>query len=134
YGACDVANLPPFPEPPKTLVPMEPGFLDALYEATRTAARDGVRFGVQRLQLRGGRGEVVGTDGRQLLLQGGFAFPWKEDLLVPAAPVFGCPELPRDAPVALGKTDTHVCVRVGPWALHLAVYKESRFPPVQRAV
>jgi hypothetical protein len=43
YRAPDLANLPPFPEPPRRLVPMEPGFLDALHEATRTAAREGVR-------------------------------------------------------------------------------------------
>jgi hypothetical protein len=77
---------------------------------------------------------VIGTDGRQLLLQKGFAFPWKEDLLIPAAPVFGCAELPRDAPASVGRTDTHVCVGVGPWTLHLALDKDSRFPQVERAV
>jgi hypothetical protein len=49
YRACDLVNLPPFPDAPRHLVPMERGFLDALYEATRTAAREGVRYGVQRL-------------------------------------------------------------------------------------
>jgi hypothetical protein len=134
YRVPDLANLPPFPEPPRKLAPMEPGFLDALHEATRTAAREGVRYGVQRLQLRGGRGEVVGTDGRQLLLQKVFAFPWKEDLLIPAAPVFGCTELPREEPVSVGRTETHVCVRVGPWTLHLAIDQDSRFPQVERAI
>jgi hypothetical protein len=77
---------------------------------------------------------VVGTDGRQLLIQGGFAFPWKEDLLIPGAPVFGCAELPREEPAAVGRTDTHVCVRVGPWAFHFALDEQSRFPPVERAI
>jgi hypothetical protein len=134
YRALDVANLPPFPELSGKLAPVEAGLLDALHEATRTAAREGVRFGVQRVQLRGGRGEVVGTDGRQLLIQGGFTLPWKEDLLVSAVAVFGCAELPRDAPVALGRTDTHVCVRVGPWTFHLAIDRESHFPQVERAI
>jgi hypothetical protein len=49
YRAPDLANLPPFPESPRKQVPMEPGFLDALHEATRTAAREGVRFGVQQV-------------------------------------------------------------------------------------
>src|SRR5262245_58322517 len=69
YRALDVANLPPFPEPPRKLASPGPGFLDPLHEATRTAAREGARFSVQRVQLRGRSGEVVGTDGRQLLLQ-----------------------------------------------------------------
>jgi hypothetical protein len=77
---------------------------------------------------------VVGTDGRQLLLQKGFAFPWKEDLLIPAVPVFGCAELPRDAPASVGRTDTHVCVEVGPWTIHLALGTDSRFPQVERAI
>jgi hypothetical protein len=134
YRALDVANLTPFPEPPRTLAPPGPGLLDAVHEATRTTAREGVRFAVQRVQLRGGRGEVVGTDGRQLLIQGGFALPWKEDLLIPATAVFGCPDLARDAPVTVGRTDTHVCVRSGPWTFHLAVDKDSRFPQVDRVV
>src|SRR5262249_10805221 len=84
YHALDRANLPPFPEAPQNLVAMEPGFLTALHETSRTAAPASVRFAVQKVQLRGGKGEVIGTDGRQLLLQGGFRFPWKDALLVPA--------------------------------------------------
>src|SRR5262249_37663694 len=98
------------------------------------AARDGVPFAVQKLQLRGARGELVATDGRQLLVQEGFPFPWKEDLLVPAVGVFGCRELPQDAAVTVGKTDTHVCVEVGPWSFSLAVDKEGRFPDGEPAI
>jgi hypothetical protein len=134
YRAIDVATLPPLPEPPGRPVTMEPGFLDALHEASRTAARAGVRFAVQRLQVRGRSGEVIGTDGRQLLIQKGFSFPWKEDLLIPAVAVFGCAELPRGAPVTLGKTDTHVCVGVGPWSISLTIDQDSRFPRVEHAI
>ena len=80
YRAVDPATLPPLPEPTGELTPVGPGFLSALHEAARTAAREGVRFRVQKVQLRGGRGDVVGTDGRQLLIQGWIALPWKEDL------------------------------------------------------
>jgi hypothetical protein len=134
YRALDVTTLPPFPEPPGKRVPPGPGFLDARHEAARTAAREGVRFSVSKLQLRGRGGEVVGTDGRQLLIQRGFSLPWKEDLLIPATAVFGCPDLPRDAPVTMGRTDTDVCVRCGPWAFHLTGDRDSRFPQVDRVV
>src|SRR5262249_31125321 len=96
--------------------------------------REGVRFAVQNLQLRGARGALVATDGRQLLVQEGFPFPWREDVLVPALGAFGCRELPQDAPVSVGKTDTHVCVEVRPWTFHLALTKAGRFPDVEHAI
>src|SRR6185295_6533870 len=43
-------------------------------------------------------------------------------------------ELPQDGPVAIGSTDKHVCVRVGPWTFFLAIDKESRFPNAQNAI
>jgi hypothetical protein len=134
YRALDLANLPPFPQPLKKWLAMEPSFLAALHEASRTAATDGVRFAVQKLQLRGSKGEVIATDGRQLLIQGGFALPWKDALLVPATTVFGCSEFPRDTSVLLGATDSHVVVRVGPWTVYLTIDKESRFPQVDRVI
>ena len=45
--------------------------------------------------MRGKAGEVVATDGRQLLVQSAFRFGWDGDLLIPAAPIFGCKELPQ---------------------------------------
>jgi hypothetical protein len=61
-------KVPPFPEVPAQYVPMPAAFLTALDEASRTAGREsGGRFGLTRIQLRGKRGDVVATDGRQLL-------------------------------------------------------------------
>jgi hypothetical protein len=107
YTAPAVDKLPTFAEEPGKLFPLDPGILKALDDAAHSAARDGVRFAVQKLQLRGGTGDIVATDGRQLLIQGGYALPWKEDVLVPAVGAFTCRELPQDGPIAIGKTDTH---------------------------
>jgi hypothetical protein len=68
------------------------------------------------------------------LIQGGFDFPSKEDVLVPAVSVFGCPELRQDVAVTVGRTASHVCVRVGPWTIHLAIDQDGRVPQVDRAV
>ena len=76
---------------------------------------------------------MVATDGRQLLVQGGFTFPWDGDVLVRRSPVFACKGLPRDRPVAVGKTDAHVALRVGPWTLYLEV-QDARFPRVDQAI
>jgi hypothetical protein len=134
FPAVEADSGLPFPDVPEQFASLPPAFLSALAEASRTAARDTVRLGMTRVQLRGKKGEVVGTDGRQLLLQGGFEFPFAKDLLVPALPAFASPELPRDEPVGLGITATQVGLRAGPWTLLLAVDKDSRYPQVDMVV
>src|SRR5262245_49431784 len=59
-----------------------PGLIKALADAAGVAARGAARFAVHRVLLRGGAGEVVATDARQLLIQGGFEFPWPGGVLV----------------------------------------------------
>jgi hypothetical protein len=127
-------KVPAFSDVPDRLRPQPPVFLRALAEAAATAARDSARVAVSRIQLRGRTGELVGTDGRQLLLQGGFTFPWKEDILVPALPVFACPELPADGSIAMGRTATDLVLRVGPWTFTLAVDTEGRFPKIESVI
>ena len=111
---------------------MPAGFLTVLDEACRTAGKEpGGRFALTRIQLRGKRGDVVATDGRQLLVQGGFRLPWSDDVLVPRTSVFSCREFACHEEVLLGRTPTHVAVRCGPWTLLLAIDPNSRFPDVQ---
>ena len=86
------------------------------------------------IQLQGGRGQVVATDARQLLVRSGYSFPWADDLLIKARPIFGCRALPRDQPVEVGRTDTHVFLRVGPWTISCVIQKELRFPAVERVI
>src|SRR5205823_2058857 len=113
-GLDDTLN--PMPELPTSWTENAAGLLDALAEAVATAATENTRYALGCLQLRG-PGEIVATDGRQLLLSGGFNFPWTDDLLIPRSPVFACKDLPRDDPISVGKTETHVIFRVGPWTL-----------------
>jgi hypothetical protein len=127
----DPDQVPPVPKNVERLVPMPEGFLQALDEASRTAACKPVRFALQRVQLRGRAGEVVATDGRLLLIQGGFRFPFAEDLLVPALPVFGAKELAGAKPVQLGRAGDRVVVQAGAWTFDLAVDRDGRFPDVQ---
>ena len=99
-----------------------------------TTEEGSTRYALDCIQLRGGTGEVVATDGRQVLIQGGFRLPWDGDLLVRAAPLFACRELPRDRPVRVGRTDTHVVLRAGAWTLYLAIQADARFPRVEHVV
>jgi hypothetical protein len=127
-------RLPPFPDLPPKLVCPGSGFLAALADAVQTAARDPARLAIMRLLLRGRGGEVVATDGRQLLVQGGFTFPWKEDVLVPALPAFSGKGPPSDGEVQVGRTASHVGIAAGPWTFLLAIDGEGRFPNYQEVI
>ena len=134
YAVPDLAGLPPFPEPPATFETCPGGLLDALAEAVATTDEGSTRYALDCLQLKGDTGEVVATDGRQILIQGGFRFPWEGDLLVRRTPLFASRGLPRDRPVEVGRTDSHVVLRAGPWTIGLAIRADGRFPRIEQAI
>ena len=81
------------PAPPGELARVAPEFLAALHECGRSAARQATRFALDRVQVRGRAGQVVGTDGRQALVWAGLRLAVADDVLVPAVSVFGAPDL-----------------------------------------
>ena len=127
-------SVPAFPALPDKFTELPDSFLVAFQEACVSAARESVRFGIVRIQLRGRKGAVVGTDGRQLLIWSGFALPWKEDILIPRLPVFGYRDTPMTGPVAIGRTDRDVVLQVGSWTFALVIDSTSRYPQVDRVV
>jgi hypothetical protein len=127
-------TVPALPPPPRQMRPLPPEFLQTLAEATATAARESARLALARIQLRGHAGEVIATDGRQLLVQSGFTFPWADDILIPALPVFGDRALAVEGPLALGRTKTDLVLRAGPWTLLLALDTASRFPQADQVI
>ena len=60
-------------------------------------------------------GTINATDGRQLLIQSGFTFPWQDAVLVPRNKVFTSPELPQDQPVAVAQSGDWAAVSAGRW-------------------
>jgi hypothetical protein len=134
YDAGQRDRSPPFPDLPTQFVANAPGLLQALHEAMSTAQPQASRFATDQVLLRGAQGQIVGTDGRQLLLQSGFHFPWGEDLLVPRVPVFGGRELDQEASVEVGRTSSQVAVRAGPWTFWLTIDPSGRYPPAEAVV
>jgi len=134
FDTAKPGRMPEVPPMPKHFQPVEPAFLHALAEAARTTARDGVRYALTRIQVRGRRGQLVATDGRQLLTQGGFSLPWREDVLIPALPLFVSRDLPANEPIALGRTDKHVSLRIGPWTFHLEIDSNGRYPDAENVI
>jgi hypothetical protein len=134
YAVGDPDSLPAFPDSPASFATCPAELLGALAEAAATTAADTRRYALDCLQLRGGTSEVVATDGHQILVRRGFRLPWDGDLLVRGTPLFASRELPRDRPLEVGRTDGHVVLRAGPWAVYLAIRTDARFPRVDGVV
>jgi hypothetical protein len=132
--ATPVDRAPGMPALPTSWAPAPPELLAALAEATETGTHDSTRYALNCIQLRGGRKQVVATDGRQLLVRSGFEFPWSDDVLIKGSPVFACRAISRDQPVEVGRTETHVVFRAGPWTIACEVPREVRFPDVERVI
>ncbi len=131
--ALDTVNpdsLPPLPELPREFVPMPDGFLQALGEAALTTAKVAVRYALQQVQLSGKDGAIVATDGKQLLIQTGFPFPWRDTVLVPRLRLDGLPGVRIDAPVTLGRSATHVVLQFADWTFFLRTDDKARYPQV----
>jgi hypothetical protein len=113
------------------MVDQDPRLLYAFKEASDTCDPDSLRYALGCLELCGETGEIAATDTRQLLVQRGFQFPWKERVLMPRNAVWKCPELTGISPTSIGQTSEAVMVSVGPWSIWLKVVKDGRFPNVR---
>jgi hypothetical protein len=128
-------SVPPFPDLPGNWTPLPDGFVAALGEAALTTAdQECSRLALVRVQLRGRAGEVIASDGRQLLVQAGFPLPWEEDLIVSRLPAFAGRLLASVTPVAIGRTETRVAVQAGPWTFTLPIDMTARYPDVRGVI
>ena len=133
YTVPALDALAPFPDLPRSWTELPAGLLDALAEATITCCDDSTRYALNSILLRASTGEIVATDGHQILIQGGFRFPFTGDVLVKRSPIFANKALPREMPVSVGKTDTFVVLRAGSWTLFLEV-QDGRFPRIDQVI
>tara|TARA_R110002111_G_scaffold249229_1_gene313071 strand:- start:1993 stop:3312 length:1320 start_codon:yes stop_codon:yes gene_type:complete len=123
-----------FPELPDRLACNDSRLMVALGDACETATTDSARYALDHLQLRGSQGQVISTDGRQLLIQDGFQFPWEGELLVPANRLLCNRELRCGKSVEVGRTAEWVSFRSGPWTIWLKINEQARFPNVMELV
>ncbi|HTO04667.1 MAG TPA: hypothetical protein VL069_13235, partial [Opitutus sp.] len=115
---------------PSDWVEQDGQLMRALADAMATTDPQSSRYALGCLQLRGARGEIAATDGRQALLQSGFKFGWQDDVLVPGSKLFGYGELPRFPSIRIGRTESHVVLEFGPWCYWLTIETVGRFPRV----
>lgn len=122
-----------FPDPPTSWSENPAHLLRALHDAAQCIDPTSSRYALGCLQFQGAAGQLAATDGKQLLLQGGYRFGFPEEILAHGTEVFGCAELPQDQPVEIGCTKTHLVVRTGPWSIFLS-RSEGRFPRVAEII
>src|SRR5262249_32325316 len=134
FETFSAEQTPAFPALPEEFTPMPAGFLRALHEAVVTTAPTRSRYSMTHILLRGQTGEMVASDLKQLLLQSGFPLPWSDDVLVPRLPLFGRRDHAFSGTAELGRTDSHVGLRLGSWTFLLAIDKHGRFPDVATVI
>jgi hypothetical protein len=123
-------ELPAFPDKPQEVWTTDAGLLRALADATDTTDSESSRYALGCICLRGESGSIAATDGRQLLVQRGYEFPWTGDLLIPASQVFRSRELAADGSITIGATDQHVAFGSDSWTVWLPINKDGRFPKI----
>jgi len=123
-------SAPSFPEPSGPWSEAGEPLWRALGEAARVA-RGAERARLTQALLRPSRGEVVATDGRQLLALGGLKLPAGPDALVPALALFAQrPQGPARAARARG----HLLVEAGAWTAALKLSPTAGYPDVDAAL
>jgi len=124
-----------WPPSPERLFKNPPRLTRALADASATTDPDSLRYALGCVQLHGDHGSVIATDGRQLLAEDGFSFPWDGELLLPANKVFGNKRLGvDDDPVRIGRNGSWLMFEIGPWTFWWHTEQEGRFPDVTRQI
>ena len=134
YPVTPFGKIAPFPDTPATWVSISADVLTALAEASEICTGESARYALDCVQMRGTIHKIIATDGSQLLVRSGFGLPWDGDLLIRGSPIFACKAFARDQPIRIGKTDTHIVLRIGPWTTYHEIQKSGRFPRVEDAI
>jgi hypothetical protein len=124
------ASLPTFPDLPASFESVPASLLDALAEAGRVTSEDNTRYDLRNIQFHARTTELIATDGHQLLIQRTGRPTWDGDVLVRPSPLFASKALPRDRPIRIGKTDSHVVLQVGDVTIWLTIQTDARFPRI----
>lgn len=133
-ASFDVQKPTTFPEVPAEFTANEPSLWSALRDAVPVIDRESSRYALGCLHLRGNLGRIDVTDGKHVLTQAGFKFPWTDDVLLPANGILGCRTLDLKQQIEVGSASDWIGFRSGPWLAMLAVQQEGRFPKIDDVI
>ncbi|MBL9091615.1 MAG: hypothetical protein JNL96_10345 [Planctomycetaceae bacterium] len=130
----DLPKPTTFPDTPTEFATNEPALWSALRDAVPVTDRESSRYALGCLHLRGGLGQIDATDGKHVLTQAGFKFPWSDDVLLPANGILGCRALTLNQPIEVGRAGDWIAFCAGPWLVMLAAQKEGRYPKIDDVI
>lgn len=133
-ASFDAPKPTTFPDAPTEFATNEPALWSALRDAIPVTDRESSRYALGCLHLRGGLGRIDATDGKHVLTQAGFKFPWTDDVLLLANGILGCRALSLNQPIDVGRAGDWITFRAGPWLVMLAVQKEGRYPKIDDVI
>ena len=92
---------------------------------------DAQRYALGGVALNGSNSTIAATDGRQMMIQSGYTFPWKENVVCPASKIFTSKELRSlGDTVSIGLVDGWLCFQVGHVTFQLRE-ADGKFPNVE---
>lgn len=92
------------------------------------------RFALSRVQLKGSKGSVIATDGRQLLIQTGLHWPFEADLLLANyRKLFASADFP-EGPIECCKTDRYLVFCSTNWEFFLPIEPSQAYPRVEDVI
>ena len=126
------------PPAAESLADPGPGFAEALRQAVAVTDADSARYALGCVRLDPAAGRVEATDSHHLLVAGGFAFPWREPVLLPAPHALGCSQL-KGTDVRVGRATgggkvPPIVLAVGDWTLWTPEARDARFPDLTRVI
>jgi len=133
YSSPSVKEVGVCPALPAEMSAPDPRLLGALRDAMPLTDPNSTRYALGSLELCGASGQIVATDGRNILFQEGFQFPWQDKVLLPRTTFFGCKDWPHEGPIQIGATERHVAIQNGPWTVHFR-RDGGRFPKLDDVI
>jgi hypothetical protein len=129
FAAADAVEMP---NNPGQFTAIGPRFLAAMANAVNTAdtSGDSTRFALNYIRLRGSDGQIAATNSSQAFVESGFAFPWQDEVLVPASGAFAATDFSGAEAVLIGRSEDWISIQADSCTLHLKIDKERRFPNI----
>ncbi len=105
-------------------------FRDYFNTCTQVISTEMARYRIDCICLDGDKNQMLATDGRQIFIGNGIAFPWQGKCLLPVGPTLPDRVLFNGATLSVAKSANELLFRNGPWTYQIQT-PEPNFPDPQ---